>query len=256
MGSFEKSASSFVEADALLQGRCYKRRNVHGNTCLERRDDGSIALRLHDTDVVTFVQNGNIILDSGGWRTVTTKDRINRCLPEGWGIYQDKGLWYLSRGFRGDSNEQVWIFQDRMAIHPDGNVSGAASKSTPTEKRKLDKDVLKYVAEYMDALFAGKVPAPSTGDCWYCSMRTNDGRPLGEAMRDNEHVLSHIQEGYHVPSLILAAAKTFGVSIHARDVLSRIWSGRFTNGDWGDIARHQLGNALKRYVRRQVGMAA
>jgi hypothetical protein len=39
-------------------------------------EDGTEAVRYHNTDVVTFLQNGNFVLNSGGHRTKTTKSRI------------------------------------------------------------------------------------------------------------------------------------------------------------------------------------
>ena len=91
-------------------------------------------------------------------------------------------------------------------------------------------------------------------------MRTQDGKPLGEAVKDPRHVLDHIREGYYVPSMVIRAAETFGVSIHAKDVLRRIFSAapsEIQDGvDWGNIARMQIHSSLKRYVRRAVGLAA
>ena len=55
--------------------------------------DNSRAIRLHDTDVVTFEDN-KVILNSGGWRTPTTKDRINKFSPIR--VNQEKGKWYVN----------------------------------------------------------------------------------------------------------------------------------------------------------------
>lgn len=43
--------------------------------------DGSpaYAVKLHDTDIVTFLPCGSIELDTGGYQTTTTRDRMNRC---------------------------------------------------------------------------------------------------------------------------------------------------------------------------------
>ena len=57
----------------------------------------SIALRLHSTDILTFHRDGSVTATSGGWKTSTTKDRLNSFLPHGWRVYQDKGVWYWSR---------------------------------------------------------------------------------------------------------------------------------------------------------------
>lgn len=56
-------------------------RKVQNNTYLEGRINGDIAVRLHYTHVVRYRSNGEIILDSGGWQTVTTKARMNTWAP-------------------------------------------------------------------------------------------------------------------------------------------------------------------------------
>lgn len=61
------------------------------NTKLERLD-GGIVIRLHRTNVVTFRPCGRVILNSGGWRTVTTKERINRY--SGIHVWSERGVWY------------------------------------------------------------------------------------------------------------------------------------------------------------------
>lgn len=54
------------------------RRKIANNTYLERLVDNSIAVRLHATDVVVIFPDDVVVLNSGGWRTKTTKDRLNR----------------------------------------------------------------------------------------------------------------------------------------------------------------------------------
>lgn len=72
-----------------------KRRKLANNTYLEEAEDGAFAIRLHSTRIVTFYESGRIKLDTGGWRTVTTKDRINRCLPRGWRVWQRDFDWFI-----------------------------------------------------------------------------------------------------------------------------------------------------------------
>lgn len=57
----------------------------------------AIHLKLHDTYVVTWYADGRVKLNSGGWRTVTTKARINEYLNSGYGVEQELGQWYLTR---------------------------------------------------------------------------------------------------------------------------------------------------------------
>jgi hypothetical protein len=99
---------NYQEADAKLQGRCYQSRKLENNTYLKRRNWGStkaIAVRLHTTDVITFFEDGRIEVSTGGWDTVTTRDRISSYLPKPWTVYGERNAtilsnfrWYAPRG--------------------------------------------------------------------------------------------------------------------------------------------------------------
>jgi hypothetical protein len=51
----------------------------------------SYAVRLHQTDIVTFYSDGQVELRSGGWKTKITKERMNRILPENVSIESHDG---------------------------------------------------------------------------------------------------------------------------------------------------------------------
>lgn len=68
-----------------------------------------VGIRLHRTDVVRFFQDGSIVLNSGGWNTVTTKDRMNRYSP--FRIQSVKGLWSVWHDGRF-----LGLFKDGMRI--------------------------------------------------------------------------------------------------------------------------------------------
>lgn len=57
---------------------------VDRNTRIVRAPEGggrsSYALQLHETLIVTWYANGTVVLDTDGWRTRTTKERINQAL--------------------------------------------------------------------------------------------------------------------------------------------------------------------------------
>ena len=76
--------------------------------------DGDIHIRYQDTDVVIFKADGTIVLNSGGWRTTTTKSRMNAALNgTGWRVWQDGGQWYV-----GKVNENVrYTFSDSMEVY-------------------------------------------------------------------------------------------------------------------------------------------
>lgn len=215
-------------------------KKVERNTYIEWNDvfDGVFYLRLHATRVLEFHADGRVVLNSGGWRTVTTKDRMNRFLPLAWHVGSNKGVWFLYKkiaesyyvhkgtrerksniNYSADDYEkwdliyseyQAYTFEDFITIHADGSVSGHGG--SPDEQFKLGKQIRKYARDFAKAFVEGKVPAPSDGDCSFCSMIDKNGKPIGEAMSDNEHLLMHIKEKYYVPSLLVRASNTVGTS--------------------------------------------
>ena len=101
----------YADLDAKLTGRCSQSRKVANNTYLQRRGD-DIAVRLHNTDVVTFHADGTATLSTGGWFTVTTKARINDYLPGGIALSSVRGRWFLTVSMKWGS-PAVSIFISR-----------------------------------------------------------------------------------------------------------------------------------------------
>lgn len=180
-----------------------------------------LVFRLHDTDIVTVPpENDRIILNTGGWFTVTTKDRINRILRDlGAGsinVQSERGIWYVSKGFKiripGRENEwpenYTWgsktlsAFYDGIAITRKGRVIGKVLKENKKADR-LKKLISGYCRKIADL---ETLPEPGPGDCFYCQMReVKSGKPLGEVSGNRDHLLSHIKEGYVHGSLIINA---------------------------------------------------
>lgn len=75
--------------ECLEGGRDKHRRPIANNTDLVwtiyqlggGASTQAIGVVLHATEVVTYLPNGNCVLNSGGWRTHTTQDRINNFSP-------------------------------------------------------------------------------------------------------------------------------------------------------------------------------
>lgn len=66
-------------------------------TTVSTGDDGKTRVTYHATDVVVFDAD-TIVLDTGGWFTVTTKLRMNQASSQlglGYRVYQRDGLWYV-----------------------------------------------------------------------------------------------------------------------------------------------------------------
>jgi hypothetical protein len=223
----------------------------------EVRDE--YVVRLFDKPIMRYFPDGVIQLDSCGYRTVTTKQRFNQYL-EDWSVYQERSIWYVVKHTPGVTYGKAprFAFQDGMRLYPLGFVEGAGPD--PDELRALDKKIVKYAHAYVEALFDGKVPAPSQGDCWFCALRTDrNGKTLGEATGDTEHLLSHMEEPYYVPSMLDNAMGEFpgNVSRAARWAVGRLWYPQHGNPvGFQDIAKEQLRSVLRKYLRRKLGLAS
>lgn len=71
-----------AEAVAMVRGKTNRsERKVANNTYARILDDGSVAFRLHDTDIVVIHPDDTATLRTGGWYTYTTRDRLNQYAP-------------------------------------------------------------------------------------------------------------------------------------------------------------------------------
>lgn len=64
-------------------------------------EPGGFYIRLHNSRIVqliapTAIDDGIVRFNISGWPTVTTRDRINRFLPDGWSLYTRSGTQHLS----------------------------------------------------------------------------------------------------------------------------------------------------------------
>jgi uncharacterized protein YodC (DUF2158 family) len=171
---------------------------VVGNNTVEWIDgEGNKHIRLHHTDIVIIGKNGDFTLNSGGWKTVTTKERINEYMPTG-SIIQEKSIWYYSYG------ENRSPFFDGMLIHGDGRPD-RIGKDPTKEYAKIKARVKKFV-NMLDTL--KEIPIPSPGDCWFCHLIDEKGNAWGD--KDISHLEAHIKEKYLHGSLIWNALKESG----------------------------------------------
>jgi hypothetical protein len=114
---------------ALSNGRY--RRKIDNNTYLFNHDNGGpyhrLAVHLHHTDVVVAYPDGRVVVDTGGWQTSTTRDRITKYIDgTGWSIFQQKGTWYwfnrrTNAGTR-ESGGELLPFSRKDTILPDGTL--------------------------------------------------------------------------------------------------------------------------------------
>jgi hypothetical protein len=100
---------TYSEAVKMVRGkRNADRRKVGNNTYAEILHDGTVAIKLHNTYVVKINPNGTYTLNSGGWQTVTTKDRINQYSPRY--VFQKNYEWFVK------INDKTYPFMDGMVV--------------------------------------------------------------------------------------------------------------------------------------------
>jgi len=84
----------FLKATTTIKNRDTKK--VGNNTYLVKINPETIGVRLHNTIIVRIHADGSYTLNSGGWRTVTTKNRINKFCPVR--VFQRNHDWYIGEG--------------------------------------------------------------------------------------------------------------------------------------------------------------
>jgi hypothetical protein len=240
-----KTADGAVMDSRKLENNTYLiRQNVHwadkdGEHQTER---GPIAVRLHTTDVVTFHRDGIIELDTGGWYTVTTKDRMNKYLPPPFKIFSERGTWHVALSYKTVHHAQPHpSYSWRNANHkyeyiPSGvdewdsreldesvpyfdgiqldtlTNTVVNSERIPDEKAREKRNnetrrqIKRYVALYTDARVEELVEQAQQngtgGDCWFCL--------IGPDYTDPDHLHSHMAEKYTMFTVMMNALKAKG----------------------------------------------
>lgn len=191
------------------------RRKLANNTYLTRADDGAYyAITLHNTVIIRIFPD-RYLLNTGGWRTGTTKARLNEYLP--FRIVQAKGVWYIQKNYTSTIRT---VFFDGAEVTDNGDIlnipEGYSNKDIERTKRKIDKLVSGYIKGFTAAITAGGIPEPGDGDCWGCLFKQGDiGReyPGRQEVMGLNHYFIHFHEGYYVPSLLANAILSRGYRV-------------------------------------------
>jgi hypothetical protein len=216
-----------------------RKRKLDNNTQLIVRDDGAYGVQLHATQVAIHYAD-RVVLDSGGWQTVTTKDRMNKFTEAR--LWSERGVWFVS--WRG----QTVPYADGMTLHNDRRIDGAGTD--PQATVKLRKAVNKYAKEYAEAFVRGEVPQPSGGDCWACCMVTAEGKaPMGGP----DHIHSHLSDRYFVPSILNRQREHFAPFVAG--VIGSIWRHEAVPESLVDLARERIQKAVRSFCFAELGLA-
>lgn len=225
--------TSWATADLQMHhartGRSMDSRKVANHTYLERHPNRDIAVRLHDTDIVTYHYDGSITLTTGGWSTPVTKARINAFTPRSVMVYSDKKRWMVTHRStpveseygpytRPDFNSAV-RFQDGMRLVPVlmhewlvENVDTDALVRHDRHNAFVDKLIRRATRSLDDerCLSLAKAATFNGGvDCALCVVlsRANESRPhyVGDDMQDTQHLIDHLVAGEVTPNMLYAA---------------------------------------------------
>lgn len=175
------------------------------NTFGYTRPDGTQVVRLHNTDII-LKKDGITTFDSGGWRSNTTRERMNR-FSDYW-VSQVKGQWYVAER----ETTPTWVpFFDGVTLPATAGTKKVADavKTSNALMRKKINDFLRRT------IGPGKpLPKPDAGDCLYCSILNPVPEPVaGEVQiksKNTEHLRMHVEENYMHGSLIVNAFRYAG----------------------------------------------
>lgn len=191
----------FTECERLVaSSRDKQSKPVANNTRVERRNEDTYALRLHATDIATFHRDGRIEINSGGWRTVTTKDRLGAVTRH---VYSERGTWYVQAEPNDQDPEPVqgWrtVPKPFHALDPgaepvkpaEGCVAGTEEIRTETRRVHIregehpDDDV---TVEHCEGYFSAIVERKVTVATRYAAERWGYQREWNPHTDETKHV--------------------------------------------------------------------
>jgi hypothetical protein len=220
-------------------------RVIQNNTLQIFQEDGTQIIRHFHTDCLTFKPDGSIIFNTDGHKSSTTKLRINEHQDKIF-IYQKHRVWYVTtRDSMFNDKYQSIVFADGMTWWPEDTLvvgikikNGILTGTGKAPNKKLIASIRKYCRDFVKQL---PVNPPDGGDCWYCSI-LNGNEP-------NDHLLSHIEEKYYVPSLLARAMDNADAGKAYRWACFKITdiNGNVSSDSWGYVIKNDYG---KKQVER------
>lgn len=216
----QPTITNFRQADEFLGRKT--NRPLHGRATRIRREGDVIIIRQHNTDIITYFPDGSTLLNTGGWRTVTTKQRMNEYTPAWFAVWQNKGVWTYNI-HADEGNDRIHgLFRDGLVVHLDRSVH--IPEPQPDRPEVSRKALGKFAGKAARAFRDGTLPKPGPGDCWFCFLQDSSGSAMGDATGQHAHLAEHIREGYVVPSLVYRAVVEYG-------------PGHFSGFDWENLHR-------------------
>lgn len=126
-------------AQEKLTGRCKRSRKIGNHTYLERDeiDPAVIHLRLWRSRIATLYPDGSVRLDSCGYRSITTLDRMRWVLQgiRGVNVWGGFAEWWIYYRYTNS------LFADGCVVHSDGSVTGYAPGDFEEYKKQYHRAI-------------------------------------------------------------------------------------------------------------------
>lgn len=125
--------------DSINYAQC---KQVARNTFEVYYKNGIRAIRFHHTDIITFYKDGSFMLNHGGYKTVTTKKRMNHFIRNGFKIFQKDYQWYICYWWQACMRGEhcTWYeFRNGMKFDNDNACAGYAPINDPFHSRGTHK---------------------------------------------------------------------------------------------------------------------
>lgn len=114
--------TDFSDLMDFLDGKDSKK--IGFETYVVKVDDNTVAIKHYRTNIITIDATNIMTLDTNGWRSTTSKDRLNQFINcNRASINQKKGVWYI-HGSNGS-----FEYEDGVEVHNNGYII------TPSEKK-------------------------------------------------------------------------------------------------------------------------
>jgi hypothetical protein len=141
---------SYAEADRMLHIKCdptrrpMDSRRIGNNTWLKRREDDVIAVQYHRTDIIVW-QAGRVWIYTGGWNTMSTRERLDRYLPERVRVTSTRNtMTVIVRGPSTEDDLGGW----RNAVHYPATEGMSMSERDASDVRHGTQDVGRAISGF------------------------------------------------------------------------------------------------------------
>lgn len=197
----------------VASARDKRSKPIENHTRVEKVDEDTFAIRLHQTNVVLIHRDGTYTLNTGGWHTVTTKARISHYGPVL--IGSKRGRWFVyGPGWseRGPFFDGIRISIEGEILNPRPvDVEARAAKETDVAKAAIKKYVELYIAAGKEQIYVDAMESYPEGavSCWDCGNPTMAGRTT-EGGDPAEHLRRHLVLPEFPPELLHTAMKAKG----------------------------------------------